>query len=496
MSKLRRLLRVVRGRRLVAVGLFLVCTYLFANNLDPTPRFVVRTTEERDPVVNMFHRPYLQSVSNGGLQVILRYESSFNRGGITRVELWDVGSGRNLTPAHWRTEAWRELANQGWEGDGPGLLQLASDPTGQKFLRDEAAWGSFNRRFSEDHRKTRDDSPPIPVWGMHFSPDGLFITYALHIKSPLPEYPEVAFGTWTVVENAFSGERLAMLPSRAGLASAAPGGGTVVCRAAPIDPHVPYVRQKCESDMGERPRFVLWDLRTKSVRATLSLPTWSSRLPEYARDGRYLFASSFSPPLLRWWDVETGTQVGEITELPTPQLLNGSRILVQADDPELLHFWDLVSGRQLPDWKLPPPPTSSGKIGQVESAGDRYIAVSLDRDAIAKSPNTIPIVERIIDRLPKLPEPTERRRVLVLDPVDRCIVGTLPGRSAAFSADGRWLATINSEGVVRVWEVPFGRPWGRGLAYAAALVFGSWLLIALSGKIWRRLWRRKANIAG
>jgi hypothetical protein len=82
----------------------------------------------------------------------------------------------------------------------------------------------------------------------------------------------------------------------------------------------------------------------------------------------------------------------------------------------------------------------------------------------------------------------------VLDVVERRVVGKAPGRSAAFSPDGRWLATINDEGIIRVWEMPFGRPWGRGLAYAAGIVFGGWLMIALFGKVWRRLWRKRASV--
>src|SRR5262249_54385352 len=113
-------------------------------------------------------------------------------------------------------------------------------------------------------------------------------------------------------------------------------------------------------------------------------------------------------------------------------------------------------------------------------------------DTAGNNSNTIPLVERLLDKLPELPRSKDRGQILVLDVVERRVVGKVPGGSAAFSPDGRWLATINDEGVVRVWEMPLGRRWGRGLAYAASLVFGSCLLLALLGKVRRQLWRRRA----
>src|SRR5262249_49150516 len=70
----------------------------------------------------------------------------------------------------------------------------------------------------------------------------------------------------------------------------------------------------------------------------------------------------------------------------------------------------------------------------------------------------------------------ERQQILVWDVVERRELARLPGSSAAFAGDGRWLATLDEAGVVRVWEVPVRRPWARILAYAAACALGCCVL--------------------
>jgi WD40 repeat protein len=54
-----------------------------------------------------------------------------------------------------------------------------------------------------------------------------------------------------------------------------------------------------------------------------------------------------------------------------------------------------------------------------------------------------------------------------LDGIDRREIASVPGHSAVFSPNGRWLATIDGDGIVRVWELPLRRPWQRIFGYAA-----------------------------
>src|SRR5437763_11508832 len=91
-------------------------------------------------------------------------------------------------------------------------------------------------------------------------------------------------------------------------------------------------------------------------------------------------------------------------------------------------------------------------------------------------------------RLPDGRTPAQRRQVIVLDAVERRTVGRVAGVSAAVSPNGHWLAALDADGVVRVWELPLGRPWARGVAYAAAVWAGGWV-------VFRRLRRRGARQA-
>src|SRR5262249_44222994 len=111
MSALHRLSRALRGRRLVAMGLFLALTYLFANNLDPTPRYVVQTPAKMDRTVpSMGEHEWvdLRGVSNDGELVVIGIYFGGRWDTTTRLQLWDVRNGSNRTPTHWYSPEWRE----------------------------------------------------------------------------------------------------------------------------------------------------------------------------------------------------------------------------------------------------------------------------------------------------------------------------------------------------------------------------------------------------
>jgi hypothetical protein len=367
------------------------------------------------------------------------------------------------------------------------------------FLRDEAAWAALLRRLNVDGANAPDMIRLAVRDHLRVSPDGQFITYSVEVEWPLPEYLAEILGSWAIIEDAFTGKRIALLPSWSGGVITGPGGATAVSRSFPGRGDGRYPRLitgSCiDGPQSEQPRFILWDLKARAPRAQLWLPGEAIRMPDYSPDGRYVFASSHSPHVLRWWEVTTGKQIGEIIDPPNRHFLDGGRVLVvQSSDLDLLHFWDVTTGRQMPDWELPQPREGTGTISQLEATGgDRYVAVRLDLD-LAKKSKSLPVIDELVEELPALRSSRDQRRILVLDLIERRVVGKVRGRYAAFSSDGHWLATIDGEGVVRVWEMPFGRPWGRGAAYAAGLVFGGWFVLALLGKLRRRLWRRRASV--
>jgi WD40 repeat protein len=248
---------------------------------------------------------------------------------------------------------------------------------------------------------------------------------------------------------------------------------------------------------GEQPRLLLWDLDTSVRRAGLLLPEVSNPFPvEYSADGRYVFARYWTWPIgsggLRWWDAETGRQVGGVQNPGHTTFIDGGRVLVThpsrvrgsaAWEGYLLGFWDVATGEPLGEWDLGAPADGCGMInGLVASDAGRYLAAPYDpdygRDQSVRC--------RVLDWLPVTlfaRSSAERQQILIWDIVERRELARLTGRSAALSGDGRWLATLDEAGVVRVWEIPMRRPWARILEYAAACSMGCWALATLLGRL-------------
>jgi hypothetical protein len=482
----------------------LVLTYLFANNLSPTPQFVVRTQIKRDRnALQQIDRSELfrvYSVSDDGRLVTIGIHSS-DRGGntTTRLQLWDVPSGTNRTPGQWYSPGWRSLFTRSSAQDtDTGMGRLLFTPSGQQFLRDQAAWDALGQRLGVDWGRMPGSGGRRAPENLRFSSDGRFVAYIVPTDWPAIGFGPEALSKATAVEDVRTGERVATLPAVTNPISVAPGGRRAVWR---IQSHKDTYEtvllngsktasKTTSNSAGEDPAFVLWDLTTSTACADLWLPLKPLSNAEFTSDGRYVFTGT--QWLFRWWDAENGRQIGEVVDPAACKLMDGGRVFVmQFANRDVLSFWDVATGERTPDWELPKPREGTGTIGQLEATGgDRYVAVCFDPDVATKTPTTIPVVEHVVRKLPELPPSKDRGRILVLDVMERRVVGKVPGRSAALSPDGRWLATINDEGIVRVWEMPFGRPWGRGLAYAAGLVFGSWILIVLLVKAWR-WWRRR-----
>ena len=80
-----------------------------------------------------------------------------------------------------------------------------------------------------------------------------------------------------------------------------------------------------------------------------------------------------------------------------------------------------------------------------------------------------------------------RHQVILLDVIDRRELARLPGSSAKLSPQGRWLATLDHAGVVRVWELPLRQPWLTAILYAGAVALACWLMRCLLMRWLRRI---------
>ena len=442
MSTLRRVIAVVRLRRLFAAVLFLFCTYLFANNLDPTPQYVVHTRTEADRkrlTERGFEWTTVRAVSLDGSQVITADRHSgfrFNR--IRQIDLWNSVTRRNETPVHWYWPEWRNYLeyHTGRLWDDTPLADLASNPTGQEYLRDHAAWAALGERLGinwevdkGDWRRTRDD--------LRFSSDGRHIAYVIPTGWPATTPWPKELSKATVIEDARTGRRAATLLAVTAKVTIGPGGRTAVwsLSKSPDLPDVIYVRWGSDEVIVEQPQFMLWDIETSTPRAQLWHRDDSFACAEYTPDGRYVFVSSSSA--IRWWDASTGQQVGETVFARTRKFMDGGRVLViQSTNHDVLYFWDVTTGRPLPDWELPEPREGTRKIGEMEATGgDRYVALHVDPDP--QNPgNSIRAMDWLVKRLSNQLDWSDRSQIKVLDVIERREIGKV--RRRVCSVLGEW----------------------------------------------------------
>jgi hypothetical protein len=165
--------------------------------------------------------------------------------------------------------------------------------------------------------------------------------------------------------------------------------------------------------------------------------------------------------------------------------------VIPSDNDQVLHFWDAATGREVGEWEPPDSRGPGGRVGRLQTtnAGRYFVAdIRPDHDPTGGSSN--PVVDWLVKHFPSESRASDRERVAVLDIIDRDTPSQVPGVSAAVSENDRWLATLDADGVVHVWELPLYRPWGRAFLYAAVVVLGGWGL----GRLVARRHRRRGTV--
>lgn len=489
---MRRVFGLVRKPTVWLLPLFvLVWVRYFRAELVPTPQSVAPTGAEfatwQAGVRPASRWATIRAVADDGDQVTLGLHEGTIQYVETRLEVRDSRTGADRTPALWADQLRIKLLDGDSWRHSP-LTDLLAHPAGRKFLHDEAAWASLRQRLAIGRAKALDDLRKTirPVADSEaadlfpecssFSPDGHWFSYVARNGCPL-YVVSASLGDGTVIEDVRTGERRAYLLGVRGPVHVAPGGRTAVSASS------------------------IWDLDTATRRAELRLPESTFSRVGYSPDGRYVFAH-FWPWLgdtqeLRWWDAATGVQVGEVPDALESALLDGGRMLVTkpsrtkgnaAAESYVLRFWDVATGEDRGQWDLGCPSDGGGMIEHLVGSGsDRYLAGVYDPDYGRGRPPARRAADRLSRALSggRTPEPMQ---VILWDVIERREVTRLTGRSAGFSADGRWLATIDRDGVVGVWAVPVQRPWLRILGYTAGAALGCWAALAGLAVVVRRWW--------
>jgi len=442
----------------------------------------------------------LEHVCDDGRQITLSKHEGDWRRSRCKLDVWDVSSKSVLTPVHWEREEWRNQSRGSrWYGASSGLRDLLKNPSGRAFLHDGPAWSALEDRFVHSRAKALDDLQKTlrPVHGdeggelypnsAQFSIDGRFVCYVARNGWPIYGSISESLGDSVIIEDVRTGERIAELPGLTQSVEIAPGGSVAVSGGIPKPSFgVMYVY---END-GDQPQFWLWDLKLSRVRAILWAPG-NSYILGFSRDGRFVFAGDSTADLVRWWDTETGLLVGEVDDFARPLFLDGGKTVVfQFQNDPVLHYWDVGTGAKLGKWEPIIPVNSSA--GQFTARGsDRFLVADLDTNVNKATSRPVPFLDEIGNwisrRLPDGPSSQERQRILVIDAIDQRELGHVPGLSAAISDNGRWIATIDAHGVVRVWELPLRRPWLKSCRNAALFVYGGWVVLILLGKLRRRI---------
>jgi hypothetical protein len=457
------------SRRRLRLGLVTVLAFLFfQGRVEPRSEFVTRTADESSS--DSADHQYLKSlnwvssrvayVADDGQSVVLASQNSmgFSLRSPRRVslQLWDTPTGLDVSPRHWREEPMSGLL-VGTIYHDPRLPDTLAYPSGEQLLRDPDHWQALHERFRA--RAGHPDAIPETV---RFGRDGQYVAYGAR----QPSHGD--FGTGRVViENARTGQRVALLPGHANSTDIAPGGRTAIT----------WTRTRFFDDEEDA---LLWDLETGANVGRLDGPVTHPDRQTFTADGRFIFW--YASGLLWWRDTTTGRLVGKDNQVDDWASMSGGRTLLTRDGPSggvnyvTFRAWDVATGTKTEVWDLDYcPKGAAGSLSElIAAANGPFAALTYRPDSDAAAGGTR-IEKWIAEKMPQ-PSITTKARILVVNTERRKLVARLPGESAVFSHNGRWLATLDAAGVLRVYELPLQKPWARIFGYTVLTALAFWLV--------------------
>lgn len=410
------------------------------------------------------------NLSNDGRHlVILIHESKNTPAGLLaskRLERWDLHSGARITligETDWRWESvWS------WYS---AISDLAANSMGFRFLCDEAAWLDLRERMKSLHARSLDTGLPLEpdninyVSEWHVNPTGQYLAYVAHRGLPVPRY-DGARDLEMVIEDRETGRRIAWLPKAGSLAIASNGQTAVYGDFRGLH-------------WGAPSHVIAWNLTTGAPILETELRT-PFRV-YFGPDSRAFFMQSDAD--LKWWSSESGELLGSIAHRGKTAFMAGGKVLVTSNDS--LAFWDVASGQMTDEWKVA---GTFYPAGLASSNDDRFLAATFKAEG-KPQPASLPFIDWLLDQIAPNRD-AARWRVFLFDVVERRKTEELPGGSALFSANGRWLATDDEE-AIRVWEIPLRRPWLRILLYALLATLATWGFLHLLRHLARQVFHRR-----
>ena len=476
---MRRLLISYR-RPLVAFCIFAGSVFAFRWQFTPELSSVVKTG-----LVNTnFKTRSAVGVSDRGDRAFIHVsQSGFSNVRVhERYELWDVATSRNVTPQYWNMPEWRNQCNDSGSRR-VSMYDLLSNSRGQEFVLNESALDAVDCRMSVycclpinhhhgEHAARFDEVTSPFSFELRYSPDGGFLAIPAQYAKPSYLWFRVC-DCGVAIEKLVTGEGVALLPGKMNSVAVGPGGRSAVSKIVDA------------TEKRNHGRLVLWDLKLPRVRAELTMPDCDFPFqPRYSEDGQYVFADYLVKQTadeaisrVRWWRADSGEQCGDVQNGYFSTPVDGAYMSVvfapgnnghYAVEGTRLLTWDLASGSQIGDWSLNEHlPHSAQLYRTVASQDGHYLAAELifpSDPLLLKIPGGS-FLQRVFSTSPPS---SEGHRIYLLDVSNRRVVGKLPGASASFSPNGRWLSTLDDEGVIRIWQLPLRAPWMSILAAATA----------------------------
>ncbi len=205
---------------------------------------------------------------------------------------------------------------------------------------------------------------------------------------------------------------------------------------------------------GQELEIKLWDVASGKLQRSLrGHNNWVTGLA-FSRDGKSLAASG-GDSTVRLWEVATGKQLwkseGHQGWVLTVAFSGDGKALASGGADRTVRVWEASSGKELHPF---------GELGAVESvvfspdgktlaAGDDEEAIRLWDTATGKQ------VRKLTER---------EMAVKVIGKQSKQKRGQHHVRTLSYSPDGKTLASAGGDGVVRLWDLPSGKPQRRLLA--------------------------------
>jgi hypothetical protein len=199
------------------------------------------------------------------------------------------------------------------------------------------------------------------------------------------------------------------------------------------------------------------------------------------------------------FDIETTERRLAVPDAMDWMFANQDHVLITShwatgEAPTRVVFWDLNTGTRCgeyrPDWEVSQVPnlhalSHNGQVAVVTLQGDEA--------------NILDHWPWLLERLKSLGLGPRKLDVIVLDTATGHVQGRLPGAPlfggrfeprVAFSDDGRQLAVVGEDNIVRIWDLPIRRPWGL-IVSLAAIPLAAIALLLVAARTFRR--RRTAR---